>query len=1276
MPMSRLFLHLFRLNKKHPVLFYTVLLAVLVYCIAGISRLTWNNDIFSIFPQQSTQRNYETQINNLRSNNNILILLHADTPSDTSLALLLESGEWWEDYIKNSNYLRANLLSDRVRLNDSIQRVMYDSIYANLPLLLAPQQLDSIAGQLTAEGLNDIISRNARMNRGFAGAGMRYFNNLDPLHLVPSVLQRLQSFKTVPKLKQVNGFQVSTDEQSILFDIQAVYGDNEDPRYEGLRDTLLSMQAASNEKFNPVRTYLIGAPIASEINKDRSFKDGTMTGVIAGLLTIGILYYFYRRLRLSFLSLIPSIIGYSFSLATFGFLGIPIVAMAMSSATIILAMGINYSIHLISARMHEDSIEKAIKSIANPLLTGNITTIAAFAMLALSDSLLLRQFSYLAVISLGVGVLTTLIILPIWLSGEKTRERPVQIKWFEKATVYAFHRKKWLMAIIIFGTLAMIIPSSNIKFEGDLSKLNYIPPHEQKGIDVIEQDLGFDLSRTQLQVTGTNMDEALIRYDDARTLLLKEDTLGLIPDIVAIFPPSNLQYTNNSYWRSFWSDSMKMVMSQNLANLTPGREKQAVENFVNRLSAFDTTAVPERLSGVLKDNVVNRFLKLKDDGSVTITVPVIGDWNLERLQTDAYNLYNRQHFANQTAGMLQSDFNDILAKSAFVVFFLLWIVFGRIEIATLSFIPMAISWIWILGIAHLLGIQIHIVNLILCTFIFGLCDDYSIFMIDGLTKQYATGQDALRKDKKVIIVSVLVTMISLAALLLGKHPAFHSFAILALIGLFVVLVLSMTLQPALYHFFITSRTSKGNAPVTLLSFIVTVVSFGLFILLGLVFSILGIILYLTGLMRVPAIKWLFHKIIQLGVTLVIWSAPYIRGQRKDIHHIDFNNPGVIIANHQTHLDLLFLLSLHPKMVVVTNSWVYNNPVYGGLVRTAGYLPGFEGQEVLLRKAQKAIDDGYSILVFPEGTRSKDGQIKRFYKGAFLLAESLQVPIYPVVIHGLKNALTKGDQHIKPGKVTLKALPAIAYGDRSWGASYSERSKSVNHLMRVTYDELSDTIETPDYNFESLLKNYLYKGPIVYWYAKLKMINENLYRDLDSIIPRDAIITDLGCGMGMTAIMLKMSGRHRQVTGVDYDEEKVAIAANSYLSVSHGVKFIHADITTWPLDYSDVFIMYDSLHYLTREEQVKLIDRCARHLRANGMIIIREGVENGNSARHKRTKWTEWLSTKVMGFNKTKQDLVFVEQSMIYALAEAHNLEVETMNVSDITSNVLYVLRKK
>ena len=148
--------------------------------------------------------------------------------------------------------------------------------------------------------------------------------------------------------------------------------------------------------------------------------------------------------------------------------------------------------------------------------------------------------------------------------------------------------------------------------------------------------------------------------------------------------------------------------------------------------------------------------------------------------------------------------------------------------------------------------------------------------------------------------------------------------------------------------------------------------------------------------------------------------------------VRFDRPRVVICNHQSHLDLFCQLIFTPDIIFLTNDWVWNNPSYGLLIRNAEYYPVREGIEELLPKLRSLVERGYSIAIYPEGTRSKDCQIGRFHQGAFWLAEQLNVDILPMCLYGpgkiLKKktyTLHKGPVHVEVGEpVSRQALQAM------------------------------------------------------------------------------------------------------------------------------------------------------------------------------------------------------------------------------------------------------------
>jgi 1-acyl-sn-glycerol-3-phosphate acyltransferase len=143
-----------------------------------------------------------------------------------------------------------------------------------------------------------------------------------------------------------------------------------------------------------------------------------------------------------------------------------------------------------------------------------------------------------------------------------------------------------------------------------------------------------------------------------------------------------------------------------------------------------------------------------------------------------------------------------------------------------------------------------------------------------------------------------------------------------------------------------------------------------------------------------------------------------RSQETGVSSI-FDRPRVVICNHQSHLDLFCQLIFTPNIIFLTNDWVWNNPSYGLLIRHAEYYPVREGLEELLPKLRSLVERGYSIAVYPEGTRSKDCRIGRFHQGAFWLAEQLGVDILPMCLYGPGKILKKKTYTLRKGPVRIE-----------------------------------------------------------------------------------------------------------------------------------------------------------------------------------------------------------------------------------------------------------------
>jgi 1-acyl-sn-glycerol-3-phosphate acyltransferase len=386
----------------------------------------------------------------------------------------------------------------------------------------------------------------------------------------------------------------------------------------------------------------------------------------------------------------------------------------------------------------------------------------------------------------------------------------------------------------------------------------------------------------------------------------------------------------------------------------------------------------------------------------------------------------------------------------------------------------------------------------------------------------------------------------------------------------------------------------------------------------------------------------------------------------------FKKPVVVISNHQSVLDLVLLLMLHPKLVIFANTKSWNNPFYGRIIRFVEFIRSDTGLEEAIDTIRKRVEEGYSVIVFPEGTRSPDCNIKRFHKGGFYLADKLNLEIQPILIHGACQALNKKEFFLRRGRITLKFFDPINLKEDKYGQDYSEQAKAILKFMRAEFEIMKLPLEAPDRLKYNLINRYTFRGPVLEWYLRIKIMLEKNYNLVNEIIPRHGTITDIGCGYGFMSVMLSLVSDKRMITGTDYDEDKIITAQNCTEDIEN-LRFVHEDISAKQLPASDVFLLMDVLHYMAKEKQTDLLKKCFSSLNENGMILVRDADADLKN-RTAGTKITEFFSTHI-GFNKTKEKLSFVSGQMIRNLAIENGFNVKVIDNTKFTSNLIYIISK-
>ena len=140
------------------------------------------------------------------------------------------------------------------------------------------------------------------------------------------------------------------------------------------------------------------------------------------------------------------------------------------------------------------------------------------------------------------------------------------------------------------------------------------------------------------------------------------------------------------------------------------------------------------------------------------------------------------------------------------------------------------------------------------------------------------------------------------------------------------------------------------------------------------------------------------------------------------------NPYVMVSNHESFVDMLLLSHLKIEMKYLSKESILRIPLVGWMMKMSGDVSLLRGDRssgaAALIVCEKWLKRKMSVMIFPEGTRSFDGEMRQFKDGAFVLAIRTQTPMLPVVVHGTRSALRKSDWRMGDAKAEVRVLEII------------------------------------------------------------------------------------------------------------------------------------------------------------------------------------------------------------------------------------------------------------
>lgn len=1146
--MGKLFLGAYRwiANKKWTSLF--IILAFASGLIALGSRVQFEDDITALIPANEETKRIQRVLKSISFTDKIIVSIQKTNGASTED--LTEYASAFIDSLETKHSEFVKTIQGRVS-DDDLPNTL-NLVYDHLPLFLEPADYTTIRAKLSADSIAKITANNYRTLISPSGILAKKTIVKDPLGLSFLALKKLQELGIGDGFKINNGFLVNEEETHILLFITPTYGSGGTDKNIPFSDALYALQEQLNAKYlHKIKSDYYGAPLVAVANAKQIRHDIQFTVSIAMTILLILLIFFYRKITLPLILFTPTVLGVLLAIAFLAVLRTKISAISLGIGAVLLGVTLDYALHILTHIRNGKSIESLYQKVAPSIVMSSITTASAFLCLLFLESQALQDLGIFAAVSvLGASIFALLFIPQVY----KTVKNENVFTFLDNLASFKFHQSKLAIGLLVLITIISLFTYRTVVFDKDLTKLNYESELLLDARARLEKLTDIGSKSIYLSTYGSNKEEVLQRNDSLRQqlqILKQQDQIISYSSISSLIPSNKKQQEQIDTWKQFWEPELVKATKENLiaSGNTHGFKESTFQEFYGLLhSDFKPLQIAD--FEAIKSFSVKDFIVEDENGITATSLLKTDNENLQEIRAHFEKapktlLIDRQQVNESFLGNLKNDFNRLIGYSLVVVLLILFLFYRRLSLSLVTSIPIFLTWFLTVGIMGLVGIEFNIFNIIICSFIFGLGVDYSIFMTNALFTEFRTGEKILASHKTSIILSVITTIAGVGVMIFAKHPVLYTISLVSLIGILCAAFVSFIVQPLLFKLFIGNRQKR---PISLRYLLHSILSFGYFGIGGFLLSLYAWI----KLKIAPNSKMKpnlgFHKLVSKLKGSVLYTNPFVSKKISNPHQETFEKPAMLIANHTSFLDILAIGMLHPKIIFLVNDWVYNSPIFGSAAKLAGAFPITEGMEKGEAYLKEKVAQGFSLIAFPEGTRSKSNKIKRFHKGAFYLAERFQLDLLPVLIHGNSEVLPKGSFIIRDGSIHLAILDRIKHDDPRFGTNYTERTKNIVAFFRRSFRTLRNEIEKEDYWHKTLLEHYRSKGEAIYKEVKKDLkSHQNTYHKINRSIGTKDSIVHLSQSQGQLSLLLALDAIDRKISVFLEDSEARKLLKNNFLT---------------------------------------------------------------------------------------------------------------------------------
>ncbi len=803
--MTNLFIRLARYFRSHQAAYWLSMVALFAFVVYFAAQIHLEEDINKLMPSSKNE-------------DGTTKLAFADLKIKDKVFLLFEGKDVGKLSAACDEFVDSLLAQDKdsvigdifYRMDDDLMPDGIDYLSTHLPAYIDTAAYARFDTLLTREHFVRQMQKNHADMTGEFGEMFPELIQMDPMGMRDVLAEQMAPLMSAGAYKTIdNHFFVPDSTVCIAFIT---------PRYSstntGQGSAMFRMMNKQIEQFaksHPnVRISYHGTPASGYYNSTQIKHDLTTTIAGALLLVLLLLLYCFRRWDTIPLLLLPIAFGTLFGLTMMYWLKGEFSLLALGIGGVVLGVAMSYVLHVMIHHQYVSDTEQLLRDQVKPVLLGCITTIGSFAGLLFVNTDLLRDFGLFAGFAILGTTLFSLAYLPQMLSK---RTNPQAFKWLDRINAYPIDRKRplliGLLLVTMIGVGAYIAGGTH--FDADMYNLSY-EAEITKHSDRLLREKTYTGDKTQFFASqGRTMEEAIDNFSLLDHKLDSLQRIGLVKSYTRtnqLLIPLKVQQQRIDAWHRYWTPERQATVRK-LINETAPQAGLRPEAFDTFFEVADADYQPDALykAGIIPEGYLSTLTEHSYGGDYLVFTSV-------RCQNDSVRSSNSDYiricdavasnphllvldtyyYTTDTLMQMSSDFDILQWLSMAFVFVVLLLSFHfNFRQALLGFAPILLSWLFVLGVMNLFGVQFNLISIIISTFIFGIGVDYSIFVMNGLI------QGNLQYHKTAVLLSAFILIITVSSMLLAQHPAIRSVGFSTLVGLLSAVILSYILQPAVFR---------------------------------------------------------------------------------------------------------------------------------------------------------------------------------------------------------------------------------------------------------------------------------------------------------------------------------------------------------------------------------------------------------------------------------------------------------------------------------------------